>query len=1366
MSLLAPLWLGLLLLGGWVLYLHWTRRSQRHQRVSSLWIWQQLAPRISATRRSRPPMASWALFLQLLTVTVVALALARPWWGPPPAVGNYLFVLENSLAMQGRPGSQQPTHLDAARQAMDQQIRDLPAGSRIWLLVAGSRPYWLAHGWRQPADVQQALATLAADWGHANWLQAHSLILEAQPLLEGAHTLVFSPSANPFKNPGFLARLTQQTPEKTGLNRAIRSVRWLEPLPGQPFWKIEGQIQANQPGGQITLETWTRPLGSQLFQRVDRQEINLSGLDRAAFRVNLLVDQPVAVEMRIPEDSLNPDNQYRLILRPAHKRRVGWIGPRSEVLEKALLASRPLQVDYLQASGKDLPSYDLTIVNRVTPAHHPVGSVLWIAADLKDLPPVQPVDASLPGTAHRLGRGINWERLEVPTAHPIQRQTGAEVVLGTPDQPLIQARTTELGREVWLAFSPEDTNWPGQPDLPAFLDNLLTWSEPQPRSPCWAGQPCPWPASRYLKAVELWLNGQRLSTVEQAGQPTGNSDPPQFWIRDELAQDWYPLRSGFYQLRWGGLQQEIAVNVSPLSAEISMQDSLTSGSSTIPLGLPLWFWLLGIALLVGGLELLWQGYSREGLGVMGWRAPGGGLGRNGWILTCYLVSGVLLILSMVNPMLPLPARVLASLRLVEDSASIPTDWPRGGLLEVSHDLGMALQQATAWAPYPLEIGVAAQGLAPHSELGILALQLVQARHQLRFDPIPAEVIREPYLTALKSPQKPQPQQPFLLEAFLYSPATLSRQLVIAREGKPWIEQTVRLQPGVNRIEIELLENRPGWVNYQVSLRSATPSAWPVTVKVGPAPRVAILASTAQDAEAWGKLLTVQGMDVKLMTPNEPGFRLSGTPDWQTLVLVNYPARNLTPDQQQQLEQWVREEGGGLALIGGPSSFGPGGYFKTPLDQVSPVSSKVPNEAPKAALLFVVDKSGSMNQPSAAGRRIDIARAATLEAIRLLHPESLVGVIAFDTEARTWLPLQRPGNVAAFEREMGRLEPGGGTALRPALEMALELLEPVTDLSRHVILLSDGLSEVGDFEPLAHRFALKNITLSAVAVGEGSDIKLVEQLARWGGGSWYIPQNWEEIPAILAQETLLRSASPIMTTSFTPSWTATPQPFWLEGWPNALPPLNGHVKTTLKPGASLWITGPGKLPLLAHWRYGRGQVLAFTSDPLGAWSGGWSQLSQQAAMWAAALRPLGQPQPLSDARVTVRSLGPHLELTIFPGQKEADLAIHNESQPLVPTLKLGTEATRYTFRYTPQPLSPYRFQWGQQAIGFWSPPPLPADMDAAARLTSLVLASQGSVVDVLPPPRYIWRWQPQASWPLASLLALLVYLLGLGLRYRV
>ena len=83
--------------------------------------------------------------------------------------------------------------------------------------------------------------------------------------------------------------------------------------------------------------------------------------------------------------------------------------------------------------------------------------------------------------------------------------------------------------------------------------------------------------------------------------------------------------------------------------------------------------------------------------------------------------------------------------------------------------------------------------------------------------------------------------------------------------------------------------------------------------------------------------------------------------YRGVIIQDVPADQFGFVKMSRLAQFVTERGGGLLLTGGENSFGSGGYFKSPLDDVLPVSMELREEHRKlrAAIAVVLDRSGSM-----------------------------------------------------------------------------------------------------------------------------------------------------------------------------------------------------------------------------------------------------------------------------------------------------------------------------------------------------------------------------------------------------------------------
>src|SRR5207247_10546468 len=93
-------------------------------------------------------------------------------------------------------------------------------------------------------------------------------------------------------------------------------------------------------------------------------------------------------------------------------------------------------------------------------------------------------------------------------------------------------------------------------------------------------------------------------------------------------------------------------------------------------------------------------------------------------------------------------------------------------------------------------------------------------------------------------------------------------------------------------------------------------------------------------------------------------------DGYDAIMLSDVARNLLNDQQMRsMATYVRDLGGGLILAGGENNYGEGGYSKTVLEEVLPVTFEAKKEKPESVAMIVVrDKSGSMG-----GQKIELAK---------------------------------------------------------------------------------------------------------------------------------------------------------------------------------------------------------------------------------------------------------------------------------------------------------------------------------------------------------------------------------------------------------
>ncbi|MDT8858124.1 VWA domain-containing protein [Paracoccaceae bacterium Fryx2] len=476
-------------------------------------------------------------------------------------------------------------------------------------------------------------------------------------------------------------------------------------------------------------------------------------------------------------------------------------------------------------------------------------------------------------------------------------------------------------------------------------------------------------------------------------------------------------------------------------------------------------------------------------------------------------------------------------------------------------------------------------------------------------------------------------------------------LTLLQDGRAVAEQTIALTAGNTRVEADLPPVAGGETLIEMAL-SAPGDTWPQNNRAGrlltaePPRRVLVIAPSDAHGTAFAGPLRAAGVDVEVISPGHAPEYLPGWLAYGAIVMVDTPAIALSTRQQGLIETAVADHGLGLLILGGPNSYGPGGYYQTALERLSPLSSRIPRDAPEVAMVFVLDRPGSMLQPVGEGTRLDIAKRATLSAVDLLNPRSQIGIIVFDAEAQTILPL---GEVEAARTKaaLDGVDPGGGTAILPGLDAALAMLSGVDAPARHVIVMTDGLSQPGDFPAILDRLRGQGITVSAVAIGQGADRSVVETIAAPGGGSAHTSSDFEALPSILSQEAMLLS-EPIEIRRSQPVWADTAAGF-LAGLPDPMPPVEGFVLTTAIPEARLAMVTPDKegrdAPLLAWWRYGNGTVLALGTDATGSWTRGWQAVPAYGQFWTRALRAFLPASHAPGLHLSAEGRGEALHLTL-------------------------------------------------------------------------------------------------------------------------
>ena len=366
-----------------------------------------------------------------------------------------------------------------------------------------------------------------------------------------------------------------------------------------------------------------------------------------------------------------------------------------------------------------------------------------------------------------------------------------------------------------------------------------------------------------------------------------------------------------------------------------------------------------------------------------------------------------------------------------------------------------------------------------------------------------------------------------------------------------------------------------------------------------------------------------GLDVTLLPAASAPSDLLALQDHDAVILQNVPADAMSPEAQQAMATFVQDMGGGLVMVGGPDSFGAGGWKGTPIEPILPVRLDLPEKlvTSQVAIVFVLDNSGSMWRYVLGSARTqqEIANDAAAVAIRTLERSDQVGVITFESTFDELVPLAPHADPDATAAKVRGILSGGGTNAGPALVRAGERLREVKAKHKHIVFLSDGRSErAGDLPTLCETLAADGIKVSTIAIGDDADTPTMSAMAGRGGGTYYYVTNPNTLPQVFVKAVRIVRTPLIREEPFEPVVLSSGSSL-LAGI-SKVPGLGGLTLTQarVEPTVVNAIAAPGGEPVFAHWQVGLGTVAAFTSDTH-RWAADWTKDATFEQFWTQVVR---------------------------------------------------------------------------------------------------------------------------------------------------
>jgi Mg-chelatase subunit ChlD len=946
------------------------------------------------------------------------------------------------------------------------------------------------------------------------------------------------------------------------------------------------------------------------------------------------------------DDDFATDNQAYLAVNDTPTARVLYVGAGNPYLSHLLrffanveVTSTPQWQDEL---ARKEPPYDVMIFDRVSAPAVTEGNVIFIDTVAPTLPLVSGgkldhprVLAPLP--KHAITEGLNLGDLRIEQARRVAVTGEATVLAASAEGPLLVAVERGKLRSFFIGFDLMASDLPLRVAFPVLMHNLLEWFQPQrlefPAQSAQAGSPM---------ELRLPSGDSKLEITSPSGrQEVFNAPAGSVNFHDTLQSGFYHYKSASRDGRFAvNLFDESESDITPRIVLSQAQGQSGENLATVEAGYYLWPLLLGLVLLLLAAE--WFLAWRQGIAFYPMVVRG--------------VALAVLALAVVNPRIFQSTTALDVILGVDLSRSVGQEGreraselletarhyenttTRAGLLAFGRapeweflprqkipfsefgarvdreetDIQAALQAAAA------QVGEGRQGrillLSDGNEnrgQSARAIPLLGAQG-ISVWTLPVGSARgrnEVYLSDLKLPHQVDSAEGFEIRATVESWRESRARVRLLRDGALHSEQELRLKAGSNALSFRDTLKERGNHNYEVLVESADDTLaennmLQGVIEVKGPPRVLLLSARPENQRSLARALQVQGYVVAESAPESHPLSLAELSTFDLLILDNVPAFRLSHAKMENIEKYVRDLGGGLWVVGGSQSYGAGGYFRTPLERILPVDMRPPArlEMPHVALLFVIDKSGSMGAGGEGSTKLDLAKAAAIAAADIMNPTDQVGILAFDANWDWALPFRQVGKGEWITEKLANLQSDGGTDLFKAMIEAQRGITGRQAAIKHVIVLSDGLTDKADFSSLVGKMARDGITVSTVSVGDDADVPLMADIAKAGKGRGYVALDPQTIPQIFTTETLLISRDlliekPVAASVVTPSGP-------LRGIaPSSLPSLYGYVLTYPKPRADLQMR-VDKDPLLVSWRYGLGRVMAFTSDLSGRWGKEW------------------------------------------------------------------------------------------------------------------------------------------------------------------
>lgn len=1224
--------------------------SRRQVVVSTMRFW-QAAKRAAERKRRRRIDEPWSLLMQLLALACLLLAVSQPRWGSPESTGrDHVLLIDTSAWMAAR-SAQGPLNGEAARKSLE-WLATLPDEDRVMVVEAGPLASPKTPFESNREKLKQAIRAAAPGAGALDLEQAFGLASQALRLQSRRPGEIVYAGAG---------RVSEARPETIAAPPNLRvlplpAVRqnaglvrfWVSRAEDGTGWKAYVTARNDSPTRRavpVVLAMGGAMAGTRMLELAPGAEAT------AAFTLTTRAGAWVEARLGV-RDSFPQDDRAVLELPAQPALRIAVYTDEPELLQPLLAADARNDARFLSPSQYRADAdADLIVIDRFAPPARPLKPALWIEPPPASSPIparrfTEPVALTGWNTRHALGAGLRARDLKLESGLLLEPAASDLMISEAGGRVLMAARPGELKQAV-LGYHPGRPALKYELSAPLLMAHLLEWYAPEIylRREVLAGAP---------GAISIELDELTDTDSVRVLNSGGNALP---FTVDGRSVRFFTAETDTVRVMAGSTERTLSLSLPDAGrAQWTPGTGVKTGagprqaSAAGPRDLWPWFALAGAALLV----IEWWIYGRR-------RARSG---RERRVMAALKAAAVLAALAaLIEPSIPVNETKMAVNVLVDTSSSVEgkdlgqasavaraiqssrgrhevrimpfarhLNPPAGATAEgkaLAVSSGEAGRATNIESALTEAMTVLPSGLVPRmvvvsdgrETLGSAARAAYQAR-QLG---IPVDTVALPgrpepklKLTSLRMPAVAFTGEKIPIEITVESPSAARATIEILAEGKSIGQSPIELVEGANSLRATGSIVTPGAISVTGILRAGDLGELRFEQALSlRRPRALYLSQDPPGMEThFMGVLNAAQFDVVPAAD----MRRAVLEDYQLAIFNNYDLESLPMPTRAGLERFI-QRGGGVLVIGGEHNIyvDKKGRPADPLDLAMPATVAPPKSPEGTSVILIVDKSSSME-----GRKMELARLAAIGVVENLRPIDYVGILIFDNSHQWAVPLRRAEDKNMIKRLIAGITPDGGTQIAPALAEAYKRMATATGAYKHIVLLTDGISEEGDSLSVAKDAAERRVTISTVGLGQDVNRAYLEKVAAAAKGKSYFLTDPSGLEQILLKDVMEHTGSTTVEKTLELKVIQKAEVFREVGLETA-PALKGYVRFDAKKDADMLLAVPGEErkddPLLVRWQYGLGRAAVFTSDAKARWAEGWIGWKGFDKFWANVLRDL-------------------------------------------------------------------------------------------------------------------------------------------------